>query len=252
MPRAKAEQRDMLDGVAPRRCDPVLQDAFDAWNEYAKTVANWSAVTVFNNKQRCTRLREALETSGGLVGWRKMLAEAAKSDVLTGNAAWTKGSNWFNFDWLIKPANLVKVCEGNYKNAEAAPMSFAEQMRGVGTKTRYAQPVAEPFKHDIESPADRMAFTIERYRAAGKWADANRVEETLAALQKRPPVLVPAPDVAGLGMAPKQPVERAQPRRAPRAAPNGSAAPGPRQAPHVTDLPGWVDEAIPDSAYGDA
>ena len=39
-----------------------------------------------------------------------------------------------------------------------------------------------------------MAFTITKYREHGKYADANRVEETLAKLQKRPAVLVPAPD----------------------------------------------------------
>lgn len=54
------------------------------------------------------------------------------------------------------------------------------------------------------------------------------------------------------GMPEKPPVQRDQPKPAPLSKPNGSAAPGPRQPAPVTDLPGWVDEEIPSSAYGDA
>lgn len=198
MPRAKAAQPDMLDGVAAHKCTPMLQEGFDLWNEQAKGIPNWSAVTVFNNKQRCNRLRDAIETSGGLVGWRKMLTDAAKSDVLTGRASWTKGSKWFTFDWLTKPANLVKVLEGNYKNPEAESITFAQQLKGVGVRARYAE-VAKPFVQ-TETLEQRLAASIVIYRKYSKWAEANRVEDKLAAIEKRPAVHVPAPEVAHVGM----------------------------------------------------
>lgn len=255
MAKAKVEQPDLLGEDMLGMPPPALKDAFDAWNEHAKAVPNWPTVKTLDEGRR-TKLKKALRTCGGQVGWRAMLTDATKSDVLTGRASWAKGSKWFNFDWLIKPANLVKVLDGNYENAEAEPLSFAQQMKGVGTKTRYAEPPKEIFKHDIESPEDRMAFTIERYRAAGKWADANRVEEKLAALQKRPAVLVPAPEVAHLTgseaqsprarppMSQKSPADEERARR--------EAFEKKRQSGTASDLPGWVDEAIPDSAYGDA
>ena len=56
---------------------------------------------------------------------------------------------------------------------------------------------------DLKTSEERMAHTIRTYRKYGKYGDANRVEEQLAKLQKRPPVLVPSPEVAQEGLSPK-------------------------------------------------
>ena len=247
--KAKAEQPPLFgDGEIGPAPDKLLTDAKDAWNEHAKAIQNWPEIKILDDS-RSTKLKKAIRTSGGLVGWREMLREAAKSDVLTGRAAWTKGSKWFNFDWLIKPANLVKVLEGNYKNPEAEPVSFAQQMKGVGVKSRYAEP-PKPFV--AESQDVRELAMIESYTKHGRYADANRIVEQRAKRLGIPAVLIPDPSVAHVGMPPKQPVQRAQPKPAPHAAPNGSAAPGPRKAAAVTDIvPDWLNEPIPDSAYGE-
>lgn len=50
------------------------------------------------------------------------------------------------------------------------------------------------------SREERLSASIASLRKHGYWERANRAEEELAALQKRPPVLVPAPEVASLGM----------------------------------------------------
>lgn len=208
MPKAKADAPALFEegeiGPAP---DRLLTDAKDAWNDHAKAIENWSRVTILDDT-RSAKLKKAIRTSGGLVGWRAMLAEAAKSDVLTGRAAWCKGSKWFNFDWLIKPANLVKVLEGNYKNAEAAPATFAEQMKGVGVKTRYAEP-PKPF---VAEPLDvRELAMIESYTKHGRYADANRIAEQRAKRLGIPAVLIPDPSVAHVGMPEKAPVAPRKP-----------------------------------------
>lgn len=51
----------------------------------------------------------------GAGAFRLMVETAAQSDFLNGRSAggWTA-----NYDWLIKPANFIKVIEGNYKNRQ--------------------------------------------------------------------------------------------------------------------------------------
>ncbi len=34
-----------------------------------------------------------------------------------------KGKGWVSFDWLIRPENIAKVCNGNYRNDSASPTS---------------------------------------------------------------------------------------------------------------------------------
>lgn len=232
MAKAKANnaaQPDLLDGDVLGMPPPILKEAFDAWNEHASKIANWPTVKTLDEGRRA-KLKKAIRTCSGLIGWKAMLVEATKSDVLTGRASWAKGSKWFNFDWLIKPANLVKVLDGNYENAEAAPVTFAERMKGVGVKASYAEP-PKPFVQ-TETLEQRLAASIVSYRRHGKHADANRIEERLAALEKREPVLVPAPSVAHIGM-PERPAEI--PRRPSRP---------------VTDLDGW--DMVPEGAEHDA
>jgi len=50
--------------------------------------------------------------------WDTLFARAAASDFITGRRPAGNGhENWrANFDWLIKPANVTKLLEGNYDN----------------------------------------------------------------------------------------------------------------------------------------
>lgn len=50
-------------------------------------------------------------------GWEKLFKTVQHSDFLTGrNGAWTN----CGFDWILKPGNLTKIIEGNYRNADEA------------------------------------------------------------------------------------------------------------------------------------
>jgi hypothetical protein len=88
-----------------------------------------------------------------------------------------------------------------------------------------------------ETEEERLTTSIASLRKYGKWDRANAAEERLAAIQKRPPVLVPAPDVAHLGMAPRDDLP---PQRTPDMR-GHNRPPGP-----ITDVPddgdpGWTD-----------
>lgn len=251
MPKAKVEQPDLLGEDMLGMPPPALQDAFNAWNEHAKAVPKWPTVKTLDEGRR-TKLKKALRTCGGLVGWRAMLADATKSDVLTGRASWAKGSKWFNFDWLIKPANLVKVLDGNYENAEAEPVSFAQQMKGVGVKSRYAEP-PKPFV--AESQDVRELAMIESYTKHRRYADANRIAQQRADRLGIPAVLIPDPSVAHVGMPPKESAQHAAsavPEKSPadREADRRRAFEAKNRA-NATDVADWTTEAVPESAYGE-
>lgn len=50
-------------------------------------------------------------------GWEKLFKTVQHSDFLTGRSgAWTN----CGFDWILKPGNLTKIMEGNYRNADEA------------------------------------------------------------------------------------------------------------------------------------
>ncbi|MEB4592331.1 hypothetical protein VSS37_15190 [Candidatus Thiothrix sp. Deng01] len=61
-------------------------------------------------KAIAARTREMLPT---LDDWTAYFAKVAKSRLLTGQETTWKAS----FDWLLKPANMLKVLEGNYQSA---------------------------------------------------------------------------------------------------------------------------------------
>ena len=85
----------------------------------------------------------------------------------------------------------------------------------------YQPPHLKPAAPFVPEPREvRLAALVVSYRKVGKWADANRVEEELAKLENRPPVLVPAPDW-------KAPPAQTKP------------SPPARNPAPVTDLDGW-------------
>jgi len=66
-----------------------------------------------------------------------------------------------------------------------------------------------------ETEAEKLAASIQSYRKIGRYDDANRLEQKLADLQSRPATLVPAPDVAHLGMGRPAATPRPQPSTPP-------------------------------------
>ena len=142
-------------------------------------------------KPWCISIKERMDEHDGIASWREAITIASRSDFLCGRILGARGRFQLDINFLVQPRSFAKILDGFYTRDDGPT---TQKLTLPTLQPPHLKP-AEPFKHDIESPEDRMAFTISRYRERGKWADANRVEEQLAALQKRPPVLVPAPEM---------------------------------------------------------
>lgn len=67
--------------------------------------------------RRKKAIRDAEQKVEEYGGWEKLFKAVQHSDFLTGrNGAWTN----CGFDWIIKPANVTKIMEGNYRNKDDA------------------------------------------------------------------------------------------------------------------------------------
>lgn len=123
------------------------------------------------------------------------------------------------------PSSQGERPESPHCRAPAGPLQYWREQNGVT--------VAAPANRTEQTKADRLRTTIAALRTAQQYDRANAREEELAALEKRPPVLVPAPSVAREGMPEKAPVP-------------------PRKPPTVTDVvPDWTAEEVPMTAYGE-
>jgi len=211
--------------------EKLCTDALAVWNEIAPG-ASWPEAR-FLTQSRRTAMRRAIKDYGGLVGWKEHLARAATSDFLTGKSPrGEQHKDWRpDLDWFLKPANVVKILENKFSGKGPAKSSvFANaKPQGIdwrGTLERYkprgfwhkdtmgprpeeSGPHKVPAdmieawrkKHGItgvqaptETREQRLAASIATFRRLGDYARANAAEEQLAALQGRPPELVPAPD----------------------------------------------------------
>lgn len=92
-----------LGGDGADRCS--CHSAKDAWNETAERCA-WPRVQRFT-PSRTKALEARLGELGGLLGWHAMLGKMEASTFFR--------KRWIpSFDWVLKPANLLKIMEGNY------------------------------------------------------------------------------------------------------------------------------------------
>ena len=103
------EEADLLsapaDGGAPVHTD--VQSVVDAFNRICRSLPQ---VQTLSDKRR-QAIRAAEKTVGSFGGWDKLFHAVEDSDFLTGRSgSWTG----CGFDWILKPANLVKILEGNY------------------------------------------------------------------------------------------------------------------------------------------
>lgn len=224
---------DRTTGEAVEATPDCVLVCFALYQQEAAKQKHWRAHRFLTDPIR-KAIKARLAEGGGMESWREALGIASRSDFLQGNIK-QPGKERFRMDlnFFTRPASYEKILSGFYSREPDPPPRIH-----IPTGGRMPQQApAEPFKHDLETPAQRMAFTIERKRFHGDYAGANYWEEKLAVLEKRPPVLVPAPEVAFTSHPEK-------------------AAPAPRNRPPVTDViaeqpPGWVDEPLPDSAYGE-
>ena len=97
------------DGIVSAEPTPYSQ-IVDMYHKCCTTLPKVKALS----KTRQASIR-SLYKKYGMDGFEDVFAKAGASDFLSGR---TGKWNGCGFDWLIKPANFLKVLEGNYDNGK--------------------------------------------------------------------------------------------------------------------------------------
>lgn len=101
---SKGTKSTLVNGVDPQR-------VVDLWNEVMAGLEKIPQVrTLTEPRRKAIRARCSEDKTRDLSWWRELFDRIAASDFLTGR----KGDWHCSFDWVLKPANLTKILEGNY------------------------------------------------------------------------------------------------------------------------------------------
>ena len=99
----KEKEKEKEEDIVP------YQAIVDLFHELCPSLPKLMRLT--NNRR--TAIKNRWKEYGDLEAFRTLFARAEASDFLSGrNGKWTN----CNFDWLMKPSNMIKVLEGNYDN----------------------------------------------------------------------------------------------------------------------------------------
>jgi len=115
----KSAFRDKGEPSRPGRDDDApVWEAVSAWNGLAERVGLPVATAKSPSlvEARRKRLKARLVELGGLDGWNAILAKIEASGFLTGKVNDFRAS----LDWILKPANLAKITEGNFDDRPRA------------------------------------------------------------------------------------------------------------------------------------
>lgn len=96
----------------------------DAFNKTCTSLPNVREI----NDRRRKAIRGAAQTVESFGGFAALFAKVEASDFLTGRrGSWTG----CGFDWILKPANLTKIIEGNYDNKadKTDPLDYSDPER---------------------------------------------------------------------------------------------------------------------------
>lgn len=116
---------DGIEGGKKERKEDSRQSAFDDQHDSRAVFDTWNALATdlklskaqHLSDQRKKAIRNRLSDLGGLEGWYACLDKIRSSKFLQGR---TDNGFQITFDWLLKPANLTKVMEGNYDDRRPA------------------------------------------------------------------------------------------------------------------------------------
>lgn len=174
--------------IAPTTPDKVLV-AFALYQQEAARQEHWTTHRFINDPMRKS-IKARLEEAGGLEPWREAIGIASRSEFLTGKIKGRDGKPFkLSLTFMLQPSSFLKILDGFYSREPAPPPRLHIP---TGYQPPHLKP-AEPFVgEDIEV---RLAASVVSYRKYGKYRDANRVEEILAARQNRPPILVADPNI---------------------------------------------------------
>jgi len=91
----------------------TVKAVITAWNNLASETGIAQVQHLTENRRKA--LKPRLKEIGGLEGWYAMCDKIRASSFLTGQGE----KPWYcTFDWVLKPANLAKIMEGNYDDRQ--------------------------------------------------------------------------------------------------------------------------------------
>ena len=116
----RSESRQNIDGYTPPKPERTdYQGVLDAYHECCPSFPAVIKLTETRKRAIKARLKDY-----GLDEIKRAFSLAEQSDFLKGSSGWQA-----SFDWLMKPANMTKVLEGNYTN-RASPNGKSQSMWG--------------------------------------------------------------------------------------------------------------------------
>lgn len=155
--RAKPEP-PLLELVPPagKPCN-LIEEAVEVWNLICGGVGNGRVSKITDARRSALRIRLREDFQNDLVEWRRYCLEISLNAFLTGGG----DRGWrADFDWAVKPGNLVKVREGKFADVQprAPPRSnldFARKLMAVDLGGDDEPPPLDSSEYDIDlAPGD--------------------------------------------------------------------------------------------------
>lgn len=117
----RSESRQNIDGYTPPKPERTdYQGVLDAYHECCPSFPAVIKLTETRKRAIKARLKDY-----GLDEIKQAFSLAGQSDFLKGSSGWQA-----SFDWLMKPANMTKVLEGNYTNRASPAGGKSKSMWG--------------------------------------------------------------------------------------------------------------------------
>ena len=117
----RSESRQNIDGYSPPKPERTdYQGVLDAYHECCPSFPAVIKLTETRKRAIKARLKDY-----GLEEIKRAFSLAGQSDFLKGASGWQA-----SFDWLMKPANMTKVLEGNYTNRASPAGGKSKSMWG--------------------------------------------------------------------------------------------------------------------------
>ena len=117
----RSESRQNIDGYTPPKPERTdYQGVLDAYHECCPSFPAVIKLTETRKRAIKARLKDY-----GLDEIKRAFSLAGQSDFLKGSSGWQA-----SFDWLMKPANMTKVLEGNYTNRASPAGGKSQSMWG--------------------------------------------------------------------------------------------------------------------------
>ena len=133
IPESRSQKPEVEEGTNVPSVAGDEKQTFDtvlkSWNQLAAD-CGLSPINLLTTARKVS-LRLRLREIGGLGGWSALMARIRAGPFLLGD----NDKGWkCSFDWILKPANLTKIMEGNY-DARKTPVKHSSYDRSAAVVT---------------------------------------------------------------------------------------------------------------------